>query len=205
MQPCGTSIRALREPLSRIAAGPTGRACHHWCVFGDDASDENFEETLRSIARELGRSVERAVDRVDLDEFAEAVGVDPVVAREWVESTGSWLRAHAEALGEEVTLRSSKRPSRAAGSDDPLRGAGPHPLDLPTEEQGLALAALDSGRWTVEPGTDSLAAKGDGPGPSDALGIVRELRVRDWIAADGEVTLVGRHALSRWLDSTTPG
>ncbi len=76
-----------------------------------------------------------------------------------------------------------------------------HPLDLPTEEQALALAALDSGRWTVEPGSDSLTAKGDGPGPSDALGIVRELRVRDWIGPDGELTQVGHHALSRWLSA----
>jgi hypothetical protein len=29
---------------------------------------------------------------------------------------------------------------------------------------------------------------------------VRELRVRDWITADGEITLAGRWALSRWLD-----
>src|SRR5438094_620320 len=64
-----------------------------------------------------------------------------------------------------------------------------------------ALAALDSRRWTVEPGSDSLTAKGDGPGPSDALGIVRELRVRDWIGPDGELTQVGHHALSRWLSA----
>lgn len=172
-------------------------------VFGDDRSDENFEETLRSIARELGRSVERAVDGVNLDEFAEAVGVDPDLAREWAESAGSWLRAQAENVGDEVTFRIG-RPRRGAGGEDPLRGAAPHPLDLPTEEQGVALAALDSGRWTVEPGTDSLAAKGEGPGPSDALGIVRELRVRDWISATGELTLVGHYALSRWLDATTP-
>jgi hypothetical protein len=72
---------------------------------------------------------------------------------------------------------------------------------VPTEEQGLALAALDSGRWIVEPGADALAGKGEGPGPSDALGIVRELRVRDWITTDGKLTLAGRHALSRWLDA----
>jgi hypothetical protein len=172
-------------------------------MFGDDASDESFEETLRSIARELGSSVERAIDNVDLSEFADAIGVDPAVAREWAESAGAWLRAHAESVGNEVTLRIAG-PRQTAGSEDPLRRAASHPLDLPTEEQGVALAALDSGRWTVEPGTDALAAKGAGPGPSDALGIVRELRVRDWIAADGEITLVGRHALSRWLDATTP-
>ena len=85
------------------------------------------------------------------------------------------------------------------GATEPLRSAAPHPLDLPTEEQGIALAALESRRWMVEPGTDALAARGGGPGPSDALGIVRELRVRDWLGADGEITLVGRRALSRWL------
>ena len=95
------------------------------------------------------------------------------------------------------------RPARGgpAGGEDPLRHAGPHPLDLPNADQGLALAALDSGRWGVEPGTSALAVHGEGPGPSDALGLVRELRVRDWMTADGEITLAGRNALSRWLDA----
>ena len=169
-------------------------------MFGDDAGDESFDETLRSIARELGKSIERAVDSVDVDEFAESVGVDPAAAREWVETASSWLRARTESVGEEVSNRITG-PKRTDRSEDPLRGAAPHPLDLPTEEQGLALAALDSGRWTIEPGTESLAVRGDGPGPSDALGIVRELRARDWIAANGEITLVGRHALGEWLDA----
>jgi len=102
------------------------------------------------------------------------------------------------------TGESSSRPAEPAKTppswDDPLRHAGPDPLDTPTDEQGRALAALDSGRWTIEPGTSSLAATGDGPGPSDALGLVRELRVRDWIDAEGEVTMVGAAALRRWLD-----
>lgn len=172
-------------------------------MFDDDASDHSFDETLRSIARELGRSVERAIDNVDLDEVASAIGADPDVAREWADSAGSWLRSQAEKLGDEVTFRVGG-PPRTPAPEDPLRSAGPHPLDLPTDEQGVALAALDSDRWTVEPGTEALAVRGDGPGPNDALGIVRELRVRDWIAADGEITLVGRHALSRWLDAATP-
>ena len=54
-------------------------------------------------------------------------------------------------------------------------------------------------RWTLEPGTATLSVSGGGPGPRNALGLVRELRERDWIDADGAVTLVGRHALSRWL------
>ncbi|MGO9957452.1 MAG: hypothetical protein ACLP50_16030 [Solirubrobacteraceae bacterium] len=171
-------------------------------MFEDDRSEERWEDTLRSMAREAGRSLERAIDQFNVDEVADTIGVDPTVAREWVESAGSWLRAQAESLGDEVAsqVAGAGRPAAA----DTWLGATPHPLDLPTEEQGLALAALASGRWTVEPGTGALAAKGDGPAPTDALGIVRELRVRDWIAADGEITIVGRHALSRWLDATTP-
>ena len=33
---------------------------------------------------------------------------------------------------------------------------------------------------------------------------LRELRVRDWLGADGEITLVGRRALSRWLEAAIP-
>ncbi|MBV8941111.1 MAG: hypothetical protein JO321_15940 [Solirubrobacterales bacterium] len=87
------------------------------------------------------------------------------------------------------------------GSADPLRGAAPNPLDLPTTEQGQALAALDSGRWTLEPGTETLASSAEGPAPTHALGLVRELRVRDWISPDGELTLAGRRALTRWLNA----
>jgi hypothetical protein len=66
----------------------------------------------------------------------------------------------------------------------------------------MALAAVDSGRRTVEPGSDTLATDGEGPGASDTPGLIDELRARDWITADGEITLAGRHALSRWLDAT---
>ena len=173
----------------------------------DEMNNESFEEKVRSIAREVSRNAERMA-HVDMDEIAEAVGLDPDRAREWVDSAGRWLRTQAENLqaenlGDEVSFRASA-PEPIAADEDTLRGAAPHPLDLPTEEQGLALAALDSGRWTVEPGSHALASHGEGPAPSDALGLVRELHARDWITADGEVTLVGRHALSRWLDTTAP-
>ena len=165
--------------------------------------EDSLEEMFRSMARELGDSVERAIEQLDVDEIAGSIGVDPDRAKEWIETAGSWLRARAESFGEQIVPRPSA-PARKPAGDDPLFGAVPHPLDLPTEEQGLALAALDSGRWTVEPGTEALSARGDGPGPSDALGLVRELRVRDWIASDGEITLAGRRALSRWLEASTP-
>ncbi len=85
--------------------------------------------------------------------------------------------------------------------DDPPASAGPHPLDLPTAEQGVALAAMDSGRWTVEPGSGALAADGEEPESAEGPGLVDELRARDWITAQGEITPAGRHALSRWLDA----
>jgi hypothetical protein len=164
---------------------------------------ESFEETLRSMARELGRSVER-MTQVDVGEIADAIGVDPLSAQEWVETAAGWLRGQVEGLGEDLADRVAHG-REAAPAEDPLRSAVPHPLDLPTEEQGLALAALESGRWTVEAGSDALAAHGDGPGPSNALGLVRELRVRDWITGEGELTLAGRHALRRWLEAAIRG
>jgi len=180
----------------------------------DEPNHESFEEQMRQMAQELGRSVERAVNQVDFDGIAGALGIDPDRAREWAEGAGGWLRAQTEHLGDEMAshhapTEQGQSESRQAGDarwappdagGDPLRSAAPHPLDVPTEDQGRALAALDSGRWTVEPGSNALAGHGDGPSPDDALGLVRELRVRDWISADGEVTVVGRHALHRWLE-----
>ena len=174
---------------------------------------DNFEEMLREFAQEVSRSAER-MSQLDVDEIAERIGVDPVRARQWVESAGGWLRAQAGSFGGEpssepesfsgdVEFPAARTPS-SPFEEDPLSSAGPHPLDLPTEEQGLALAALDSGRWTIEPGSSTLAAHGEGPGPRDALGLVRELSARDWIAADGKITVVGRHALSRWLSTSPP-
>jgi hypothetical protein len=172
-------------------------------MSADEEGQESFEEKVRSIAREFSRSIER-VAQVDIEEIAEAMGVDPARASGWVEGAMGWLRTQAEGFSDEVPPWASG-PSSEVVREERLRSAGPHPLDLPTGEQGLALAALDSGRWTVEPGSHTFLVHGDGPGPSDAVGLVGELRARDWIAADGEVTLVGRHALSRWLDAGLPG
>jgi hypothetical protein len=166
--------------------------------MSDEDKPKSLEETLRQIADEVQRGLER-VQQGDLEDIARSYGVDAERAKRFIDGAGEWLRSQTDNLGG-APFPGTARPETPW--EDPLRGAGPDPLDVPTNEQGRALAALDSGRWSVEPGTRALAAHGDGPGPSDALGLVRELRVRDWIDADGQVTLVGRHALSRWLETS---
>ena len=178
--------------------------------MSDEDKPRSFEEALRAIADEVVRGLDR-VQQGDLEDIAREYGVDADRAKRFMDNAGDWLRSQADAFnaygpfpqpGESESRPAQPSKSAPSWDDDPLRHAGPDPLDTPTEEQGRALAALDSGRWTVEPGTSALAAHGGGPGPSDALGLVRELRVRDWIDADGEVTLVGHAALQRWLDAT---
>ncbi len=168
-------------------------------------SDERpgFEDLFRKFAEEVERGIERASD--DLDALARRSGVDPEEAKRWVDAAGTWLRDQVEQAGPAGPAGPARpsgptpRPAGPLRADDPLHGATPHPLDLPTTDQGVALAALDSGRWTLEPGTSILTVRGDGPGPSDALGLVRELRVRDWLDGEGRMTLAGRRALERWL------
>ena len=175
--------------------------------MSDDEFDDkpkSWEETLRAIAEEVQRGIQR-VQSGELDDIARSYGVDTERAKQFMDSAGEWLRAQTDNLGSVPFPTSPAPPSESAPAKqertwDPLSAAGPDPLDMPTDDQGRALAALDSGRWTVEPGTNALSGHGDGPGPRDALGLVRELRVRDWIDEHGEVTLVGRAALRRWLE-----
>lgn len=165
-----------------------------------------FDDLFRRLVDEVQRGIERASD--DLDELARASGVDPDDAKRWIDGAGQWLREQVEGgepprpTGDGPASPDEPRTERPAGplrADDPLHGATPHPLDLPTTDQGIALAALDSGRWAFEPGTSILTVRGDGPGPRDAMGLVRELRVRDWLDSEGRMTLAGRRALERWL------
>jgi hypothetical protein len=159
-----------------------------------DFEQDSFEARLRALARQVGKSVEQAAEQVDLDQIADRIGVSSERIREVAEFASQWL---TDQLGEIDVEPSRASPPAARPSG---RRAGPHPLDLPTEEQGLALSALDSGRWKVEPGTNEVVSQGAGPDPEGAAGIVSELRARDWIAASGEETAVGRDALRRWME-----
>ena len=163
----------------------------------DDEHEESFEAGLRRLAEQVSRSVER-LGELEPDEIAQALGVDLDRARDFVDGAGHWLNDQAETFAREAALFLGGLRTAAVDSDH-LRGPGPHPLDLPTAAQGVALSALDSGRWTVAPGSHDLLTHGEGPDPADTAGLVGELRARDWIDAQGKVTLVGHDALKRWL------
>jgi len=173
---------------------------------------DNFEDRLRAMADEISRSLQR-MSEVDLEDLAERYGIDVDRARTFADAAGRWLSdrlAGGEPFfgesrpgtRESTAGESTATPDEAVshpGIEKPPPGPGPHPLDLPTGPQGLALAALDSGRWTVRPGNNQLAGTGEGPPPpAAAQDLVGDLRARDWIATDGTLTLVGRHALARW-------
>ena len=150
----------------------------------DEPDGRSFEDVARALADEVNRALER-LSAIDLDDIARAANEEAERARRWIEDVA---RSVAQA-GDVV-------PST---DDEPVHPAGPHPLAMPTAEQGVALAALESGRWKIESGTFTVH---DGPGPGDPLGLLRELRVSDWIGAGGELTLSGRKALARWLERT---
>lgn len=161
--------------------------------------EHGFEDAFRKIAEGVSESFERA-QRGEYDGLARMIGVDPDVARRWAADAHEWLQeqrgrfdTHAEQPPAEEPVGAEPQPA--------VTSFGPDPRDLPTEEQGQALAAISSGRWTIEPGTSTISSVRDGQGPRDALGVVRDLRVRDWLGEDGSVTEAGRHALQRWLDT----
>lgn len=168
-----------------------------------DANNGDFQAGLRWLVQQLSRSAEH-LEQIDLELLERMTGVSPDRAREFLAGAGQWL-GHADDLAGEAALRfggllGGNRFGGVGGRPAAVSGSGPHPLDLPTPAQGIALSAIDSGRWTVEPGSHVLVTDGQGPAPENALGLVGELRARDWINADGELTLVGTNALRRWME-----
>ena len=180
--------------------------------MSDDDRPKSFEETLRSIAAEVTKSAERLSqsDLGDLERLARASGLDPDRARGMADEAGQWLRRQftgedafpstAPTQGTPAPMARDFEPADVTGA--PVADGVPSPLDLPTDEQGHALAALDSGRWTVEPGEVALATQtGLGSQPRDPHGLGLALHVRDWVDQDGGLTAAGGHALERWLDA----
>jgi hypothetical protein len=178
--------------------------------MSDDDRPKSFEETLRSIAAEVTKSAERLSqsDLGDLEKLARAGGLDPERARGMADEAGQWLRK--QFTGDAFPSSPGGTPAPMAQDFEaedvtsaPIADGVPSPLDLPTAAQGQALAALDSGRWTVEPGEVALATQtglGTQPRNPHALGLA--LHVRDWVDQDGQLTSAGGHALERWLEAS---
>jgi hypothetical protein len=170
---------------------------------------DSFEDRLRAVADQIGQSLRR-ISEVDLEQLADSYGIDAERARAYADAVGQWLSDHVPSdephfdqnrygdLDSTVSAGFDALLAQDPGPGQPTKKPGPHPLDLPLDRQGLALSALDSGRWTARPGTDQLVGTGEGPPPPDAGSLVSELRARDWITANGALTQVGRHALDRW-------
>ena len=123
------------------------------------SGDDSFEARLRAIADQIVKSLSDN----DIDDVAQRFGVDLDRARGLASGVEGWLNDH---LGEQAprpgTWSTGPGTTRPAASTTTF-GAAPHPLDLPTPEQGVALSALDSGRFTVRPGSSVLAATGADP------------------------------------------
>ena len=156
------------------------------------SADDSFEDRVRAIAEQIAKSLTS-----DIDEVAHRLGVDPDRAREVAGTVERWLSDRLSAQDPSVgdqPVAPATPPRNAPGT---AFSAGPHPLDLPTPEQGIALSALESGRFTVRAGSSELA--GSDPNlRGEGADLVNELRARDWIAPDGTLTTVGRQALLRW-------
>jgi hypothetical protein len=162
----------------------------------EDPDNESFEEKLKAFARELSESMEQAAERLDLEGMADQIVTGGERLRDLAQFAGQWLN---DQFGDEPMAPGKPEPD----SEQRLSGrrlSGPHPLDVPTEAQGLALSALASGRWTVKPGTSDVSATADGTDPEATEGVVGELRARDWIASSGELTALGQRALRRWSE-----
>ena len=178
----------------------------------DEDKPKSFEEALREIADEVQRGIAR-FQTGDFEDVARTYGVDADRAKRFVDSAGDWLRAQMENLpdmpfppagpagaGADVGFAAGLvEPSPKLGRRAERRRPGPagHADGRAGPRAGRAgLRPLERS----SPARRMLTTHGEGPGPSDALGLVRELRVRDWIDANGDVTLVGGAALARWLD-----
>jgi hypothetical protein len=161
------------------------------------SADDSFEDRLRAIAEQIAKSLTN-----DIDEVAERLGVDPERAREVAGNLERWLSDRLPGQ-EPHTGDQPHVPTTAQHTTPTTFGVSPHPLDLPTPEQGIALSALDSGRFTVRPGSSELTGTGADPhaGAGQRTDLVNELRARDWITPDGTLTLVGRQALLRWCQT----
>src|SRR4051812_44259705 len=105
--------------------------------MSDEDKPKSFEETLRAIADEVTRGIDR-VQRGELEDVAREFGVDADRAKRFIDDAGDWLRAQTGGFNVPTPGprpgRSESRPAETPWTTFPA-GAGPDPLDIPTEDQ----------------------------------------------------------------------
>src|SRR3954452_5512800 len=99
--------------------------CENGVVPADDPDGRSFEEVARALPDEVQQGLER-LSTIDLDDVARAANEEAERARRWIEDLARSLMSAGDA---------TTRPQRA-----PVHHDGPHPLAMPTAEQGVALA-----------------------------------------------------------------
>ena len=176
--------------------------------MSDEDKPRTFEEALRAIADEVARH-RRGSSRATSRTSRATYGVDADRAKRFMDNAGDWLRAQADAFGAYGPFpagdpASESRPAEPANVVMGRRRCAARARTRWTRRPTSRAARWP--RWTPAAGRSSPAPARSPPtvtAPARATrsGLVRELRVRDWIDADGEVTLVGRAALQRWLDT----
>src|SRR5205823_1003149 len=133
-----TRRRRIRCDWCALEAAP--RRCDDLVMSGRD--DESFEKRVRAFATELSRSVQRAVKSIDLDGIARQIELGGERFRDLADSTGRWISDRLSDPEAHDAANARDFEPETAARTRPV--AGPHPLDLPSDEQGRALSALDS-------------------------------------------------------------
>lgn len=201
------TLRAIADEVTkgaeRFASGNLGGLEDLARASGIDA------EPIKQFAEEAGEWLRDQIAAAtesgsDVEPMPAADPSDPRGGADSTPSTAGAPAGHADASEAPTGAETTGTPGIPTESDvegitSPRVPGLPHPLDLPTEQQARALAALESGRWTVEPGTVVLVTTlNRGAGPEDAHALGMELHVRDWVDVDGELTFSGGLALARW-------
>ena len=165
----------------------------------NEEGNESFEDRVRAIAWELSRSVERLAE-LDMDEVARTIGVDAERAKGLVDTAGRWFSAYAETFRQDAGFGDA---DQSPAANDPQTRAGGGTASAGRPDRRTRSGAQRPGFRPLDRRARQQPAGGGWPGsaPRDAVGLVGELRARDWIDANGEVTLVGHSALGRWLEA----
>jgi len=98
------------------------------------------------VGEQLDRDLVERVQRGEGEDLAREYGVDAERVKGFMDTAGDWLRSQADAFNtsqSEPAPASEPRRSESRPADTPWTtfpaGAGPDPLDVPSDDQGRAL------------------------------------------------------------------